>query len=557
MASAQSPQSRVLRGSLRVRLLLAFSVALALFAATQAWQVVRLRRIGAALDVVSHVYLPLTRLTARMDAAAESRHPERLPTLIGDARLLVARAGPPDAEEAAALAAMTRQLNGLEESLGSGPDPDGGDNAPLTDTIGRLSTLVDGRVAVISERAARQHERTLRGTLLLTIVSLAVGAAVLVASTRALKPIHELTLRVRRLAAGEAPGPLTVAGDDEIAVLARAFGQMATAVAERDQELMALSDYLRRVLDQITAAVVVQEGAELRVTNASARRLWGVAPGPETTVPEPVRALAPGRHEVRWPDGRVHDVNVVPFGEQGRLIVGEDVTERGRDRERLQRSERLALIGQMLAQVTHEVRNPLNAISLNAELLRDDLRSAEALALLDQLMAEIRRLEAVTERYLNLTRRSPALGPEDPARLVRGILDLEAPRLRREGVEVELSATEGTLFETDGSVLRQVLLNLLRNAAEANARRVLVTVCHSADALDIEVRDDGNGVDPSVTSRLFSPFATTRARGTGLGLAVSRQLVEDLGGSLVHVEGAAAGATFRVSLPRVDRPEAV
>ena len=74
---------------------------------------------------------------------------------------------------------------------------------------------------------------------------------------------------------------------------------------------------------------------------------------------------------------RLLNVDLVPFGLRGALIVGEDVTERIRDRERLARSERLALVGQMLAQVTHEVRNPLNAMSLHAEILCDELADPE------------------------------------------------------------------------------------------------------------------------------------------------------------------------------------
>src|SRR5690606_28398830 len=109
------------------------------------------------------------------------------------------------------------------------------------------------------------------------------------------------------------------------------------------------------------------------LTNPAARRIWGAAQdGPP---PEPLAALltGPGDRELAHPDGSLHEVRLTPFGDGGFLVVSADVTERRRAEERLARSERLAMIGQMLAQITHEVRNPLNALSLNAELLADEL----------------------------------------------------------------------------------------------------------------------------------------------------------------------------------------
>ena len=100
--------------------------------------------------------------------------------------------------------------------------------------------------------------------------------------------------------------------------------------------------------------------------------------------------------------------------DQGVLVVVADVTEQARAKERLARSERLALIGQMLAQITHEVRNPLNALSLNAEMLGDELvgldpdRRTESWEILDVVAGEIERLTAVTGHYLQLARRPPA-----------------------------------------------------------------------------------------------------------------------------------------------------
>jgi signal transduction histidine kinase len=247
--------------------------------------------------------------------------------------------------------------------------------------------------------------------------------------------------------------------------------------------------------------------------------------------------------------GRLFDVDVVPLGAEGSLIVGEDVTARNRDQERLARSERLAMVGQMLAQITHEVRNPLNAMSLHAELLAEDIEDPEHRAILATITAQIRRLEGLTARYLELSRgRRPELSPANPAELAREIVRLEEEALRRAGVRVELSGEVG-LVELDAEALRRTLHNLLRNAVEAGAHLVRVRIGEEGGQLRVEMEDDGPGMAPEEAARAFEPFFTTKARGTGLGLAISRQEVEDVGGSLRCESRPGKGSIFSVRLP--------
>lgn len=231
------------------------------------------------------------------------------------------------------------------------------------------------------------------------------------------------------------------------------------------------------------------------------------------------------------------------------------VAERDAERERRMRSERLALVGQMLAQVTHEVRNPLNALSLNAELLLEDVRGADfpgresATTLAKGLMGEIRRLEAVTERYLDLARRpAVAVAPEDPAALARSVVAVEEEALKRAGVDasVVIEGSVGTV-DMDGGVVRRALLNLLQNAAQAGARHVVVRVAALGAGVVLTVEDDGRGVPEAARSRLFEPFYTTRVDGTGLGLAIARQSIEDSGGTLTFRPGR-PGSVFEIRI---------
>ncbi len=543
--------------TLRGRLLGGLAVGVLCFLAALVYNQVQLGRIGASLEVVDRVYLPLARQSSRMVALAER---ERTGTGTLNAALTEARRLaetptrlPLDSEERAALQAASRKLEDVEREIAAwraatGTESESNARGALRDEILQLSTLVEGRIAASSQKAASAQTRARNMSGGFLGIAGILSALLLWGTGASLRPISALTEQVRRVAAGERPGPMPPASIEELQTLARAFDQMVHAVDERDRTLHALSLYLRRVLDNIGAAVVVVDGGLVRTSNPAARTLWGLEEG--RPLPASLAELTHGRHDTLPVGARLQDVIVRPFGDHGTILLGEDVTERQRDRERLQRSERLALVGQMLAQVTHEVRNPLNAISLHAELLSEEVSTDEARALLSTVITEIQRLEGVTERYLDLARRRlPETSPEDPVALARGVVGLEEEALRRAGVSVEVVGGPLALVEMDGDTVRRALLNLVRNAGEAGARHVQVEVARVGDLLEFAVHDDGPGMEKAVADRVFDPFYTTRVRGTGLGLAIARQSLEDLGGSLVCETTPGAGTTFRVRVP--------
>jgi signal transduction histidine kinase/HAMP domain-containing protein len=517
------------------------------------FEVVQFRRIGDSVATVNESWLPLARLTARMEGQLDRpRSPEpHLDDLVDDARAAILRgqALARDGEEAANLRAADAQLDDIVRAAAAAAAVPDGEEARRTvrDEVLQLGALAEARVSALSQRTARAQQDAVRLSLVLAGLSVPLGAALLWLAGTALRPVRTLTQQVRRLEAGERPGPVDAGGDDEIGTLARAFDAMARAVDERDRNLQAVTLQLRRVLDSLISAVAVVEGGRVLVANPAADTLWQLREG--APLPEALAALPEGRQELVVGD-RTQDVFVAPFGGNGRILVGEDVTERLRDRERLVRSERLALVGQLLAQVTHEVRNPLNAMSLHAELLADELAGTDQAALLTTVVDEIRRLEAVTERYLDLARRrAPELAPEDPVALARGVVALEDERLRRLDVEVRVEAEPCAPVEIDGNVLRRALLNLVRNAAEAGAHLVIVGVRREGAALVVTVSDDGPGMEEQTSARVFEPFFSTKARGTGLGLAVTRQGIEDLGGSVQVASHPGRGTTFTIRVP--------
>jgi two-component system, NtrC family, sensor kinase len=231
--------------------------------------------------------------------------------------------------------------------------------------------------------------------------------------------------------------------------------------------------------------------------------------------------------------------------------------------EALLRAEQLAAVGRISAQIAHEVRNPLSSIGLNAELLEETISSArfdtqeqakEARDVLLAMSREIDRLTEITEQYLRMARLpSPQLQPEDVNELLDNVLDFSREEMERSGVKLERSLDDSAPRALlDEGQLRQVFLNLLRNSREAMPEGGQLRVRSRVEngAVEVVFQDTGRGMTPDVKERIFEPFFSTKDGGTGLGLAVSQQIVQAHGGSIRCESSPGQGTTFVVRLPR-------
>jgi signal transduction histidine kinase len=231
---------------------------------------------------------------------------------------------------------------------------------------------------------------------------------------------------------------------------------------------------------------------------------------------------------------------------------------------RLVRSAKMSALGQLAAGVSHEIRNPLHIISGSIYALKERLRAAadpKVREYLGHVEGEVARATLLTEKLLDLARPSEApLEPVDANEAARRSLPLVATLAGKRGVALETDLADGLpAVRGDLGELQQVVVNLLLNAVQAVERpggRVALRTrieppagAAAPSSVVIEVADEGRGIEPQDLDRLFEPFFTRRAEGTGLGLYVSWGIVERHGGRITVASERGRGTTFSVRLP--------
>jgi signal transduction histidine kinase len=248
---------------------------------------------------------------------------------------------------------------------------------------------------------------------------------------------------------------------------------------------------------------------------------------------------------------------------RGESIINQKNNEQAALAERLHQTERLANLGQMVATVSHEIRNPLGIIRSSADFLASSLKSNQAHSrLAGAIVDESERLWGILTDFLDFARpQEPRFAPVVIEDIIEEILVLLEANLTRSGVELltYLRPDPGPVL-ADAGLIHRALMNLLVNAIQAMPDGGLLTVATTLESegeptgnLIISIIDTGPGLSPEAASDLFKPFRTTKAKGTGLGLVLVRNVVESHGGKLqlVNVNGhpEAHGLRVTVTLP--------
>ena len=242
---------------------------------------------------------------------------------------------------------------------------------------------------------------------------------------------------------------------------------------------------------------------------------------------------------------------------EGRLYftgIVRDLTETKELEEQIVQSERLAALGQMVAEITHEIRNPLMMIGGFTQQLARVTEDEKKLEKLHIISEEVKRLERLLSdlREFYITK-AMASDPVNIAELLKEVFSLAKGDFKRHNIQAELNLdNKAVIVAGDKGSLKQVFLNLVKNSIEAMEAggKLLVQSKVSGDKLEIVVTDNGCGIPEGGKDKIFSPFFTTKKHGTGLGLCISRRIIEGHEGSSLSVRSKEGiGTSFKISLP--------
>jgi signal transduction histidine kinase len=297
------------------------------------------------------------------------------------------------------------------------------------------------------------------------------------------------------------------------------------------------------------------------------RRIVTISEGATVTWDRGVTASEPQRDGTRFviPAKGTHVVGgfVIDGGlvDRDTYVVARDLAERVAltvERERavseLEDARRLAALGQFAAAIAHDIRTPLTSISLNVQILRRKLQlSDDDREHLDIALEELARLDRSVAEILDFAKPVKlAPQPVDLSELLETTTRGLSPVLSEKGVALRCEPAD-LVVQGDPQRLRQVLVNLVGNAADASQPGAEVTIRArpSAGRVAIEIEDHGRGIRADDLPRIFEPFFTTRPDGTGLGLAICHKVVRAHGGDITVRSILGEGSTFTVLLPAV------
>ena len=230
-----------------------------------------------------------------------------------------------------------------------------------------------------------------------------------------------------------------------------------------------------------------------------------------------------------------------------------------KEKEKTIQTERMAMVGQMAAKVAHEIKNPLSSISLNTELLEDEVLSFRAEAtdeardLIRSIAIEVDRLAQLSDEYLRFSRLPPlSFSKCDINRIITELADSQQKTLCRVNIELKSELDHKIPeIEVDKDQLRRAILNLLRNAAEAmpDSGFIRLKTELQNSYVRVSIIDNGIGISPEDMRNIFNPFFSTKSIGTGLGLSITRQIIEEHDGVITCQSQPNKGTIFIIQLP--------
>ncbi|MCK8484042.1 PAS domain-containing sensor histidine kinase [Aliiroseovarius sp. S2029] len=414
---------------------------------------------------------------------------------------------------------------------------------------------------------------------------------------RLARPVGRLAGAAQRVGAGDLDvRVIEEEGDDEIAMLGRYFNQMTTQLKAQRERLLENTEQIERrrrlfdsVLGSVTGGVIgLNARGQVTFVNRAAEDVLDVRD--ETGIEQELALVVPefqplldevasgtretAQTELRLTRGGKQENLLVRIatrrsdegGLEGYVVAFDDVTE-------LVSAQRMAAWGDVARRIAHEIKNPLTPIQLSAERIKRKFSRVEGIDVealeqyTDVIVRQTNDLRRIVDEFSKFARMpEPERRATDIVTLVRDAVVLQ--QAGQEGVSIKANLLNGPIdVEIDATMIGQALTNLIKNAGEAietlqekgvpegHAPEIRVDMTSVPGGIEITIADNGIGL-PEDRARLFEPYVTTRAKGTGLGLPIVKKIIEEHGGRLTledapafNTDSAHFGALARIFLP--------
>jgi signal transduction histidine kinase/HAMP domain-containing protein len=446
--------------------------------------------------------------------------------------------------------------------------------------------LGDVRVGVSTVLLRDEIWPNLRAALLLSLVAIVFATlSAAVVSLRMLRPLENISQSVDLLARGEFSGPVTLKRRDEWGILSSKLHLLGEQMRGEKTAFVRLQENLGHIFSNLSDGLLLFDQQDrLVLATPTAERFLGASVNipahrpavevfsQETPLHHLLRQAFQTRQSLLWktlelpgnPGTRVAvNAQFVGVGVErmGCLITLRDTGSRAEIRDQIDSTTKLAAIGRLMSGVAHEVKNPLNAMVLQLEVLKARLgdQGDKVQPQVDVLAEEIRRLDRVVKTFLDFTRPVEIHAADvDIAPLVREVFALAEPQARSSNVQLTL-AGDGAMppVRVDRDLFKQALLNLVLNGCQAMPQggELTITPRATSNSVELEISDSGVGIPPDAQKRIFSLFFTTKRGGTGVGLAMAFRVVQLHNGTIDFTSEVNHGTTFRITLPSGARQE--
>ena len=357
--------------------------------------------------------------------------------------------------------------------------------------------------------------------------------------------------------------------------------ELRQTIAEKEK----VKNYLRNILESLTNGVVVTDLAgRITTLNRCAETFFGISH--DQVIGTHIRGLLDGTDISDWRvfphteyladtgtkipiKDKIIEIFISPMKTEQDEIIGtvfilRDITRVEKLEEMAKRTEKLAAMGEMAANIAHEIRNPLGSIELFASLLMKDLKNERYQGRLSHIITSVKNMDnKISNLLLFTTQKNPVMRKINLHRIMREVLQFSDPIVKQEGITLSVSYSDlEPCVRGDEEMLKQVFLNILLNSIQAmidgGSLDIETIVSHQKEGdsmgdgnVEVRISDTGVGIPKEDLKRIFDPFFSTRERGSGLGLAIVHNIVHVHGGSIDVESREKRGTIFSILLPLI------